>query len=95
MRKSKVVRLIIYEVVKLVLCFLAGYVFYSLMPLTLYIIAFPIDLFSWLIFKKKKWRFKKWLQISILIFILLFIADYGWFRAGHEDPFSFLLDWIN
>jgi len=94
-KNNKTIRLVIYEVIKLGICFLAGYVFYTLLPITLYIIALPIDIFSWLIFKKKKWRFKKWLRMSILLYILIFIADYGWFESGHEDPFSFLLDWIN
>ena len=94
-KRNKTARLVIYELIKLGICFLAGYAFYSLLPITLFILALPIDIFSWLIFKKKKWRFKRWLKFSILLFLIIFFIDYGWFRAGHEDPFSFLLNWIN
>jgi len=91
----RLIRVIIYELIKLGICVLIGYIFYTLLPVTLYIIALPIDIFSYLIFRKKKWRFKKWLTISIVLYLVIFVADYGWFESGHQDPFSFLLNWIN
>ncbi len=94
MKPKKTIRLIIYELIKLGICFIAFY-FYNPIPLTVFVIALPVDIFSYLIFKKRKWRFKKWVYISIFLYMTIFFADYGWFESGHQDPFSFLLSCIN
>ena len=84
------VKILLYEVIKFALASAACFVFFTLIPLSVYLLLLPLDLISWYVTRKKVEK-PTWAGITFLVYLAVVFFSVWWVMSGREG-LEFLLD---
>ena len=83
-------KIVLYEVCKGVAAFGMCFLFFTLLPLSLFVLLLPFEIIVYL-FIRKKVSIGGWIQITLIVYVAVFFLAFLWITTGHEG-LEFLLD---
>ena len=83
-------KILICELLKGIVAFLSCFLFFSLLPFSIFVLLLPVDLLGWWLVKNRMSN-TGWIGLSVTFYIAVFFFAFIWIMSGRPG-LEFLLD---
>ena len=87
------IKIFLFELIKGVIALLVSILLFTLLPLSIFICLFPIDIIVWIIVRRK-WSPFSWMSLLAILYLVLTVSAFILIVNGNT-ALRFLLDFDN